>query len=697
MFVGRVFRLLTVDDSITDEEFALLPETVWLNQLQDAQPAAQVKRGHGRWRMRALEVRYGERYLQSAYASDAQIPERTAQEKANRLAQARRDQHTGEEGMAGQVGAGQAGGDYSNEDAQAQGADEASPDASRAASSAKADGSVSVYYGSKRVRPYSYAALRERALATGTPKNKQTWTGPLPRLIQPDLASNRLILDRLFYLPKNADVVVRDFRVGGKHTVQAIAVFMDGLADKMVINNHILEPLMLLSSLETTVPQTTLVDWIKDALVPGNQVMEYNTWKEATENILAGSTVVFLEGVSKVLAVETKGWEHRTVSQSTTESVVRGPHDAFTESFRANTGLVRARLRSVRLVTEMMQVGELASTDVAVMYIDGVANPQLIAEVKRRIQAIKVDYLADSGMLEQYLEDKPRAFLPQFLSTERPDRVAYGLNEGQVAIFLGQSPFAILCPVMFWSLLQTSEDAYLRWPYGSFIRGIRFISFVLGLILPALYIAVTNFHPEMIPTDLMLAIAASRERVPFPVIVEVLVMEFAIELIREAGIRIPTVIGPTIGIVGALILGQAAVAAGIISPLLIIVVAVTALCSFTMPNYNLSFSIRILRFGFIAAAAMFGFYGIILAWMLLIMHMVTLRSFGVPIMAPIAPRRKSGPDALLRGPVFKMEERPQTYWPLRPQRQKPITRPWDPAVKDSREAARRRAKGSARA
>ncbi|MCY0875252.1 MAG: spore germination protein [Firmicutes bacterium] len=689
MNIGRVFRLLTVDDSITDEQFELLPEAVWLNREREARPDTHVLRGKGTWRMRALEVRFGERYVPSAYASDAQIPERTAAENAKRYDLAREDQEQGLAGMSGQAGDAQAGVDYSVDEP------EANATEAQGASKTGTKGTVSVYYGRKRVRPYSFAFLRERALATGTPKNKKTWTGALPRLIQPDLASNRLILERLFFLPKNADIVIRDFRVGGKHTVQAIAVFVDGLADKMVINNHILEPLMLLSSLETTLPTTGLVNWIKDALVPGNQVMEYNTWKEATENILAGSTVVFMEGASKVLAVETKGWEHRTVSQATTENVVRGPHDAFTESFRANTGLIRARLRSTRLVTEIMQVGEIASTDVAVMYLDGVANPQLIAEVKRRLKAIKVDYLADSGMLEQFLEDSPRAFLPQFLSTERPDRVAYGINEGQVAIFLGQSPFAILCPVMFWSLLQTSEDAYLRWPYGTFIRSIRFISFLFGLLLPGLYIAVTNFHPEMIPTDLMLAIAASRERVPFPVIVEVLVMEFAIELIREAGIRIPTVIGPTIGIVGALILGQAAVAAGIISPLLIIVVAVTALCSFTMPNYNLSFSIRILRFGFIAAAATFGFYGIILGWMLLMMHMVTLRSFGVPIMSPIAPRRKSAPDSLFRGPVFKMDERPQTYWPLRPRRQQNVTRPWSPTVRDSQEAKRSRNKGAA--
>jgi len=681
MNMRGLFHLLTVDDSVTDEQFELLPETVWETRehqrRQGQSESGGPVRGRGHWRLRAVWASFGEHYTTSTYAASVVTPARTAETKAQRLqtALSASEQSSGQSMQ--QASDTSVVGDTQSTEA----GTETSP-----SDTAHAPATLSVYHGRKRVRPFSYAFLRERADITGTPKHKRVWTGAMPRLIQHDIASNRLILERLFYLPKNADIVMRDLRVGGTHTVQALVVFVDGLADKTIINNHILQPLMLLSNLQEYSQQSMLIDWVKNALLPGNQVMEFTTWKEAVENILAGSTVLFLEGVNKILTIETKGWEHRMVSQSMTESVVRGPHDSFTESFRANTGLVRARLRSSKLITEMMQVGEVASTDVAVLYMEGITNPQLIAEVIRRIQSIKVDYLPDSGLLEQYLEDKRVAFLPQFLSTERPDRVAAGLSEGQVAIFLGQSPFALLCPVLFWALLQTSEDAYLRWPYGSFIRAIRFISFLFGLLLPALYIAVTNYHPEMIPTDLMLAIASSRERVPFPVVVEILVMEFAIELIREAGIRIPTIIGPTIGIVGALILGQAAVAAGIISPLLIIVVAVTALCSFTMPNYNLSFSVRIMRFGFIIVAATFGFYGIILGWMLLLMHMVTLRSFGVPIMAPVAPRRTSSPDTLFRGAVYEMEDRPQAYWPLRTKRQNSVTRPWDPSTHDSQEA-----------
>ncbi|MCI0182499.1 MAG: spore germination protein [Acidibacillus sp.] len=616
MQIRRLWRWLTVDDSLLDKQFILTPENMAdEEQNKDNEDQVHVRRGQrSRWRLKATYSFYGEHYPDS---------------KKNKV------------------------------NAQV--------------------------FGKRSIRSVTMATLRARANDRAqNRKVNDAWQAELPTRIQYDLSGNRKILEKTFHMPKNADVVVRTFKVGGSPQIEAFAVFMDGLADKIIINNHILEPLMILSSFDASASETVIMNWIKETLLPGNQVMEIKTWKDATENILAGSTVIFFEGMAIGLSVETKGWEHRTVGISQTEAVVRGPHDAFTENFRANTGLVRARLRSTRLITEMRQLGELASTDIAIMYIDGLANPRLIAEVKKRLKSIKIDYMPDSGLLEQFMEDDPISVFPKFLSTERPDRVAFGLTEGQVAIFVGQSPYAILAPVLFWSLLHTSEDAYLRWPFGTFVRSIRMISVIIGLLFPALYISVANYHPEMIPTDLMLAVAASRERVPFPVVFEILVMEFSLELIREAGIRIPSVIGPTIGIVGALILGQAAVAAGIISPLLIIVVAVTALASFTMPNYNLSFSIRVLRFGFILAAAFFGFYGVALAVMVLIMHAVSIRSFGVPILSPIAPWQRSSPDVIARGKVFTMETRPAAFGSQDTKRQEDITRPWSPRVRSMR-------------
>lgn len=508
---------------------------------------------------------------------------------------------------------------------------------------------------------------------------------PIPEYLSDCLEANKEAVKRIFHLPENADVIVRDFTIADRQPVQAFALFVEGISDKKTINSSVLEPLMLLSALLPEQKEKDRLTTVKEKLLPGNQVMEYDKWEEVLKNVLGGSTAVFINGVGKALVVETKGWEQRGVAETTTESVVRGPHDAFTENLRSNTGLVRSRLRSERLITEMLKVGEVAPTDVAIMYVKGITNQRLVEEVKRRIQAVKVDFLQDSGTLEQFIEDPPQFFFPKMLATERPDRVAASLMEGYVAVFVGQSPYVLVMPAMIWSLMHTAEDAYIRYPFGSLIRIIRFLGIWIALLLPALYISVINYHPEMFPTDLMLAIATAREKVPFPTVFEVLMMEFAIELIREAGIRIPNVIGPTIGIVGALILGQAAVQAGIVSPLLVIIVAVTALASFTLPNYNTSFAFRTLRFLFIFAAGIWGFYGVTLGLLVIFMRVLTMKSFGVPMVSPIAPFRGSAPDIILRGPVFRHEKRPPILRPQSIRRQTHFTRPWDPTVRHSHE------------
>lgn len=499
--------------------------------------------------------------------------------------------------------------------------------------------------------------------------------------ISPHLDEVKAKLDGIFMLPDNKDIVVRPFTVGTRQSCRAFIVFVDGMADKNVINTHILQPLMLLSQAFEEEPIHGAMDVVMKTLVPGNQVTKTLTWTEAVPGILAGSTALFVDHCPGALIVETKGWEHRSVGLSQTEAVVRGPHDAFTESFRVNTGLVRAQLRTEHLVTEILEVGKLAKTDVAVMYIRGVTNSELVDEVRRRIKGINVDYLADSGTMEQFLEDDPHCLVPQILSTERPDRVAHALTEGNVAVFVGNSPYVLTMPVVFWSLMQTPEDAYLKVPFGSFLRTIRWLALLVALLLPALYVAVTNYHPEMLPTDLMLSIASSRELVPFPVIVEILLMEFSIELIREAGIRVPSVIGPTIGIVGALIIGQAAVQAGIVSPMLVIIIATTALASFVIPTYNLNFGVRLARFGFLAVSAIFGFYGIALASSALIVNLTVQRSFGVPLLSPIAPSMKSSPDVLFRGASYAMNERPEYLKTQHSWRQQPYTRPWSPVTR----------------
>jgi len=487
-------------------------------------------------------------------------------------------------------------------------------------------------------------------------------------------------LRAFFVSPTNVDLVIREFELA-RPKRPAFLAYLEGMTDRNAVSFSILQPLMYLAGICSD-PSDSMsnLDPLMQTLLPGTQVKRVRSFSEGVQEILGGSTLLFVDGAAVALSIETKGWEHRAMDTPRTESVVRGPQEGFIETLRANTAAIRRHLRSPGLVTEIMRVGTRSRTDVAVMYLYDVANPKLVTEVKRRVQSIgdKIDYVSDSGALEQLLEDHPHALVPQALATERPDRCAAFLAEGHVVLLVGPSPYALIVPATFTMFIHTAEDYYLRWPYATFVRLVRFFAAFVALLLPALYIAVVNYHQEMIPTELLLAIAASREKVPFPAIVEVLIMEASFELIREAGVRIPSVIGPTLGIVGALILGQAAVAASIVSPILIIVVAVTALSSFAIPNYSAAFSLRVLRFVFIMLAAVLGFFGVAFGVMALSIHLVSLKSFGVPFMSPISPYRADNRDRVDRPAIFAQRYRPWYLRPLDVIRQARSLRDWSP-------------------
>jgi spore germination protein KA len=293
-----------------------------------------------------------------------------------------------------------------------------------------------------------------------------------------------------------------------------------------------------------------------------------------------------------------------------------------------------------------------------------------------------------SGMLEQFIEDHPMSIFPTVLSTERPDKTVSNILEGRVAILVEGTPFASIVPVTFASFMHTSDDALMRWQYGTFVRLIRAAALLFAILLPSFYVAITSFHQEMIPTELLISIAQAKENVPFPTLVEVILMEISFELIREAGIRIPGMIGNTLGIIGALILGQAAVQASIVSPILIIIVAVTGLSNFTIPSYTFAFSIRILRFIFIFAGATLGFYGITITWIVLSCIIFCRKSFGVNYFAPITPVTKRERDFLIKFPIWKREKRPDYLNPLDETRSEKISRKWteeDPVYSYDRE------------
>ncbi len=503
-----------------------------------------------------------------------------------------------------------------------------------------------------------------------------------------DLVENRKMMEKVFRVPKNKDTVFRSLTIGTNPPVKALLVFIDGITNSQVQNMAILQPLMLLSGIfdrcdfECQMFDTTragykdLFDRVKEALLPNNQVSTAHNFSRVVEDVLNGNTALLIDGYNQALLLETKGWPYRSVSTPQVEAVIRGPQEAFTEQIRVNTSLVRKIIHRPSLLTEFIKVGNSAPMQCAVMYLDDLVNPDLVQEVKRRLESVRGDFLLETGLVEEMIEDYPQHMVPQVLSTERPDRVAASLLEGQVAVLIDGNPFVMVVPCTFFTLMQAPEDAYIRWPIGSFVRVIRYVGLFLALLLPANYVAIIAYHQEFIPTDLLLAITGAREKVPFPSIVEVLVMEFSFELIREAGIRIPGTVGTTLGIVGALILGQAAVAANIVSPILIIVVAVTALGSFAIPNYSFSLTIRALRFFYIILAALAGLHGIMVGFFIHVGVMANLKSFGVPLLAPVAPVTRKGSDYLLRGPQWRQETRPDYLDPLQVRRQSEVSRSW---------------------
>ena len=340
------------------------------------------------------------------------------------------------------------------------------------------------------------------------------------------------------------------------------------------------------------------------------------------------------------------------------EIVIKGPHEAFVENIRTNTSLIRRIVNNENLVIENLEIGKITKTKCAVCYMQDITNTDLVSEVKYRLNNLEIDSLLSSGELEQLIADSNHLGIPQTLSTERPDKATKFLLNGRVIVIVNGTPHAIIMPAILIDFLTSPEDSNLRVNFANFLRGLRFLAAFITLLLPGLYVAITSFHQEILPTSLLHSILASRENVPFPVIVEILLMEISFELIREAGLRVPSPIGPTIGIVGALVLGQAAVSAGIVSPILIILVAITGIASFAIPDFSFGFHLRYFRFLFILLGFMAGFLGISLGVFVYLSILCSLTSFGVSFTSPYAPSTNSKGNSYLLQPIWKREYRP---------------------------------------
>ncbi|MFB5661518.1 spore germination protein [Alteribacillus sp. HJP-4] len=476
-----------------------------------------------------------------------------------------------------------------------------------------------------------------------------------------DLKENiQKIKERLGY---SSDVKFRDIGVGADGALKTCLIHTAGLVDQVLLQEAV-------ESLLTTVSDVQLqklfssnsnsVHVLKNEVLSTSQVTEVRSYDELYSSLIMGEAVLLIDGYNHAVSLNVKGWEKRGVDEPSTQNVIRGPKEGFTESIRTNTSLIRRRIKSPDLRVETRVIGQVTQTQVDIMYVEGIVTEGIVDEVRTRLDRIDIDGILDSGYIEELIEDEAYSPFPTIVDSERPDVVAGGLLEGRVAILVDGSPFVLLVPSVFVEYFQAAEDYYQRADIASLLRLLRFMSFFTALLLPAIYIALTTYHQEILPHALLLSLAAQVEGTPFPALVEALLMGVAFEVLREAGVRMPKAIGQAISIVGALVIGEAAVRAGLVSAAMVIVVAFTAISNFVFPAINMAIPVRILRFGFMIFAATFGLFGIAVGLIALIVHLCSIRSFGIPYMSPLAPFIKfDQKDAIIRMPIFWRMTRPR--------------------------------------
>lgn len=487
-------------------------------------------------------------------------------------------------------------------------------------------------------------------------------THPFQELLQQEfrneLKANISVFDKLMALC--TDLVKREFILHDHQDIAGVLFNIDGLVNTVQVDEILKTVILYSKELHQEVnvgPE--LMQSIQKNLIhhPSNRIITH--FQEAIDGILSGDTVLLLDGCTDALQFSTRGWDARSIDEPQGEQVVRGPRDGFTENLRSNTALVRRRIRDSLLKVEAMKIGTKTKTDINLMYLEGTVKEGLVAEVKKRLMKIKIDGIIESGYVEELIEDSPYSPFTTVQSTERPDKVAASILEGRVAIIVDNTPFILIVPCYFWQFLQASDDYYSRFWVGSFFRIVRYIAFMISLTLPSIYVMLISFHQEMIPTPLALTIASGRDAVPFPVLLEAILMELAFELMREAGLRMPKPIGSAVSIVGSLVIGQAAVQAGVVSPFMVIVVAMTGIASFAIPNYAASFAIRLLRFPILLASGFMGLLGFAATISLIMVHIMSIRSFGEPYMSPATPFRPTDQkDIVIRVPWWSMQRKP---------------------------------------
>jgi len=519
----------------------------------------------------------------------------------------------------------------------------------------------------------------------------------IPKEISSNISDNLDYIKTRFNTMINSDIVIREFMISTKYRqYKAFLLFIDGMVDSNLINDFVLKPLMIENysnsidnkekriisednSNNITIRKVKKIDieqYILNFLLPQNNIKKEKQYDLVISEVNSGSCALFIDTLNIAFNIEVKGFKQRSVDVPNNEIIIKGPQEAFVENIRINTSLLRRIVNTEKLIIENITIGDVTKTKCVVCYIENITNDDLVSEIKYRMNNLKIDSLLSSGQLEQLIVNDNQLGIPEILSTERPDKTAKYLLQGRVVVLVNGSPYSLIMPATLIDFMSSPEDTNLKPYFANFLKALRFISCIITLLLPGLYVAVTSFHQEILPTELLYSILSTREIVPFPVIFEIIIMEVSFELIREAGLRVPSPIGPTIGIVGALVLGQAAVSANIVSPILIIIVALTGIASFAIPDFSFGFHLRFYRFIFILLGYIAGFLGISMGILVYVSILCNVRSFGIPFMAPFAPATNSKGNSYFIPPIWKQEYRATYLAPKKEKSQEHISMKW---------------------
>ena len=487
---------------------------------------------------------------------------------------------------------------------------------------------------------------------------RETYQFPESYLIDTDIAVNlKQIRD---IVSPSDDITIREFTITALG-LRAAIVFVEYMTDEESISQNILSQLMLPTISGKCTDTSQLMECIRSSLT-ASAVNGTTDMAEIIKRLLSGDTVLFVDTIATALVITTRKLKTRPISVPMSEPTIRGPQDAFTESLGVNITLLRRRLVNPNFIVKKLAIGVRSENTVALLYFRGITNPNLVYQAEERLNKLTVDIVGSTGLVENLIEAHPFSPFPTLFATERPDKVMAALMDGKIAIMVDGTPFVILAPTTLGDFMQAGDDYYENWIVGSLLRMTRYFAAFFAMVTPALYVAVTTFHPGLLPTPLTLTIAAARQGVPFPALIEAILMEIILEILQEAGVRMPKTIGPAVSIVGGLVLGDAAVRAGLVSAPIVVVISFTAIVSFAIGNYRLSLPLRFFRIPLMLAASVLGMFGVVMGLVAIIVHLSMLESFGEPYLAPFTPKNSSRlsdwKDSIVVAPPVAMTTRP---------------------------------------